>query len=334
VEGLEATLGSLSFLEHLRADELARVARRFELRELAAGDRLEHGAEVEAQRLVVVVSGRLALAVTAPGRELSAVLVAGDRHGEVALLTGSARATRLLAQRRSTVALLDRAGLDAILADFPSVAQPLAIELSSELRFSNDVSRQLLEIWAEGLSPAQQLQALQGRRAAIQRRGARVTRLSVRSLFRRTIVDRGAEPPFWAMLGFLLSLLGARLVVALILKYGLEKRLFALVPGSDPNPMHVHHFNYGLVLIAAAGLGALFPLGRRALRALGLLLGLGAGLVFDEFALFWNLNPEYAQALSLYSAAIALVALVNLTYFRSFWRAVAGRVWLRAGGGR
>jgi hypothetical protein len=265
-----------------------------------------------------------------PGRELNATLVAGDRHGEVGLLTGQARSARLIARRASVVALFDRAALDEILAEFPSVAQPLAIELSRELRASNDVARQLLEIWAEGLSPEQHAQAIAGRKLAMQRRGARVTRLSVRSLFRKTIVDRGAEPPFWAMVGFLLSLLGARLVVALILKYGLEKRLFALVPGTDPNPMHVHHFNYGLLLIAAAGVAALFPFGRRALRVLGLVLGLGAGLVFDEFALFWNLNPEYAQALSLYSAAIALVVLVNLTYFRLFWRAVVRRAWLIA----
>ena len=91
----------------------------------------------------------------------------------------------------------------------------------------------------------------------------------------------------------------------LILKYNLESRLFALVPGTDPNPMHVHHFNYGLLLIGASGLAALRPFGRRALRGLAFVFGLGAGLVFDEFALFWNLNPEYAQELSVIAAGIA-----------------------------
>jgi hypothetical protein len=148
------------------------------------------------------------------------------------------------------------------------------------------------------------------------------------------VVDRGAEPPFWATLGFLLSLSGARGEVALILKYHLEHQLFALVPGRDPNPMHVHHFNYGLVLIGAAGLAALFPLGRRALRLLAFCFGLGLGLVFDEFALFWNLNPEYAQPLSLYSAALALGVLVNLTWFRGFWLALGRQLWLRTGAGR
>jgi hypothetical protein len=35
------------------------------------------------------------------------------------------------------------------------------------------------------------------------------------------------------------------------------------------------------------------------------------------------LNPEYAQSLSLITAAIAAVVLVQLTYFRKFWVAIA-----------
>jgi len=96
--------------------------------------------------------------------------------------------------------------------------------------------------------------------------------------------------------------------------------------------VHVHHFNYGLVLVAIAGLAALRPLGRRALRGLAFLFGAGAGLVFDEFALLWRLDPEYAQDLSLIAAAIAAAVLFQLVYFRAFWVAVARRGWLAARG--
>ncbi len=330
---LESVLGSVSFFEHLRPDELARIARRFELRSLAAGEQLVVDATPEAQRLAVVVSGDVALEVEAKGRTLRSLLEPGDRYGEVGLLAKLARRSTFTARGPAELALLDATGLEAIIAEFPAVAPPLAEELASEVSFANDLVRQLLELWAEGLSPDQRAAALSERRAALEKRGARVARTSVTALFRRAVVERGAEPPFWATVGFLVSLAGARGVVALILKYGLEKRLFALVPGDDPNPMHVHHFNYGLVLIAAAGLAALFPLGRRALRVLAFAFGAGAGLVFDEFALFWNLNPEYAQALSLYSAAIALVVLINLTWFRGFWGALLRRTWHRPGGG-
>ncbi len=72
----------------------------------------------------------------------------------------------------------------------------------------------------------------------------------------------------------------------------------------------------------------MFPFGRRMLRGLALLFGLGAGLVFDEFALFWNLNPEYAQELSVIAAGLAIAVLIQLTYFRRFWTAIVRRAWL------
>ena len=330
---LESVLGALSCFEPLRPDELARIARRFVPCTLAAGESFVIEASLVAQRMVVVVEGRAGLQVDAHGRVLRSALGSGDRYGDLALLADLGRRATFVAETPTQLALLDRAGLDAVIAEFPVVALPLSRELANEVSFANDVVRQLCELWAEGLSPDQQASAIEGRRAALERRGARVKRSSVAALFRRLIVERGGEPPFWAMAGFLLALGGARLVVALILKYGLEKRLFALVAGADPNPVHVHHFNYGLVLIGAAGLAALFPFGRRALRALAFGFGLGAGLVFDEFALFWNLNPEYAQSLSLYSAGIVLVALANLTWFRGFWLGLVRQAWLRARSG-
>jgi hypothetical protein len=56
--------------------------------------------------------------------------------------------------------------------------------------------------------------------------------------------------------------------------------------------------------------------------------------VFDEFALFWNLNPEYAQTASLVAAAAAAAILIQLVWFRRFWGAVMRRAWLSARGAR
>ena len=98
--------------------------------------------------------------------------------------------------------------------------------------------------------------------------------------------------------------------------------------------MHVHHFNYGMILVGLSGLAALFPFGRRALRLLAFTFGVGLGLIFDEFALIWNLNPEYAQSLSLIAAAIAATVLVQVTYFRTFWMALARRGWFALRSGR
>ena len=328
MEALESVLSGVPFLEGLRPDELARVARELALGTLAAGERRSFAPTAEEARLVIVVRGHVHLEVDSAAGVRRSDLVAGDCHGEIALLTGHARPVRLTATTAATLATLDRAGLAALLAAVPVIALPLAEELALELRAEDDVVRQLLELHAEGLPPAELEAAIASCRRVIARRGARVTRLSPRALFQRLVVARGAEPPFWMLLGFLTALGGARLVVHLILKYGLEKRLFALVPGTDPNPMHVHHFNYGLILIGSAGVAALVPLGRRALRVLAVAFGAGAGLVFDEFGLIYNLNPEYAQRSSLISAAIVAALLVQLTWFGRFWAALGRRAWL------
>jgi CRP-like cAMP-binding protein len=329
---LEVVLANLAIFEHLRLNEVGRIARRFEVTQLAAGDR--QGAEVVEPRLVVVIRGEVDVEVHEPGGTLRARMAIGDRFGTFSLLTGEAQPFTVVARRPATVATIGRAGFAAVLEAFPAVALPLARELATEVGVRDDFLRQLLELYAANL-PAHELRAAVAERHAMQhKRGAHVARGSARSLFHRLVVQKGAEPPFWMLVGFLAALGGARLVVHLILKFHLESRLFALVPGTDPNPMHVHHFNYGLILIAAAGLAGLRPLGRRALRGLALVFGLGAGLVFDEFALFWNLDPEYGQDLSMIAAGVAAASLLQLIYFRAFWRALARRAWLGVRGAR
>jgi CRP-like cAMP-binding protein len=334
VLALESILASLSIFARLRPDEIGRIARRFETHALARGETKSFAATMADTRLVVVVTGRVALAVSTRAGTLRSVLEPGDRYGDVPLLTEHVLPMTFTAETACEIATIDRAGFDALMAEFAAIALPLSTELASELAARNDLLRQLLELDAERLPAEQMTAALDERRASIARRGARVTRQSRRALFRRLVVQEGAEPPFWMLFGFLVALGGARLVVALILKYGLEKHLFALVQGADPNPMHVHHFNYGLLLIGAAGLAALFPFGRRALRILAFTFGAGCGLVFDEFALFWNLNPEYAQGLSLIASAIFACALLQMLLFRRYWAALARRMWFAARGAR
>jgi CRP-like cAMP-binding protein len=333
---LEDVLGQLTMFERLRVEEIARLAPHFGVETLVAGTTRTFQASPEDARMIVSVRGRVRIEVDSPAGPLGSELEPGDRHGDVALLSGRLQNVRVTPiGGDAAIATLDRQGLDAILDLVPAVALPLAGELSTELRSRQDVVSQLLELHAEGLPEDELRAAVAERRRSISRRGARVVRIRPRRLFRRLVTEKGAEPPFWMLLGFIVSLGLARLTVFFILHFHLEQQLFALVRSpNDPNPMHVHHFNYGLVLIGLSGLAALFPVGRRALRVMSLAFGVGCGLVFDEFALFWNLNPEYAQTASLVAAAGAAAVLVQLTYFRRFWGAIARRAWLSMKGAR
>jgi CRP-like cAMP-binding protein len=330
VEALEAALAAVSIFAHLRPDEIGRIARHCERVPLARG--ASHRLGPDSARVVIVVSGTVDLSVESLVGEVRSRMHAGDRFGDAALLTNGWRAAELRAHQPAQLALLDRSALATVLAEFPAVALPLAAELASELRQRNDQVREVLELGAAGLPPDQLAASIRHYRRTLALRGAAVRRVSGGALFHRLVVDQGREPPFWALLGFLGALGIARLVVFVILRYHLEQHFFALISGPDPNPMHIHHFNYGLVLLGLSGLGALFPIGRRSLRLLSLLFGIGCGLVFDEFALFWNLNPDYSQGSSLISAAIVGIVLVQLTYFRRFWVAWVGRAAARLRG--
>jgi CRP-like cAMP-binding protein len=324
-ERLEQTLAGLSIFEPLRIGEVGRLAQKFEAHTLSPG--ATRTFDATAPRMVVVVSGTLDLDVDLGHDVARARLSPGDSWGVVQILSGRTRSATARAHGDEDVVLatIDEPGVKEILAEYPVVALPLAIELASYLSSKNDERRRVLELHAEMMSGDALKEAVADEKEAVVRRAVKVSRTGPRALFNALVVRKGAEPPFWMLLGFLSSLAGARLVVALILKYGLEKRLFALVQGTDPNPMHVHHFNYGLILASTAGVSAMFPLGRRALRVLAAIFGIGIGLIFDEFALIWNLNPEYAQSLSLITAALVAIAFVQVIWFRNFWGAVARR---------
>jgi CRP-like cAMP-binding protein len=326
VQALEAALGAVSIFAQLRADEVGRIARRFELISMESGAAREFLADPTQARLIVVVSGVVDAIIDDPAGEVHVRMRPGDRYGDAMLLTGSLWQVRLSANTDCEIAAVNRADFDQVLLEYPAVALPLAAEVASELRTRNDQVRRVAELRVAGHNTAQIENSIRRLRRILALRSASVRRPSTGGLFRRFVIDQGAEPPFWMLIGFVAGLAGARLAVHLILKYRLEKQLFALVAGHDKNPVHIHHFNYGLILVGVAGLLALSPYGRRSLRVLSSLFGLGCGLVFDEFALFWNLNPDYTQGLSLISAAIAFIALVQLAYFRRFWVALAGRV--------
>ena len=55
---------------------------------------------------------------------------------------------------------------------------------------------------------------------------------------------------------------------------------------------HVHHYAYGIFILALSGYLALIHNGPRAGYLISLLYGLGLGLAFDEFGLWLNLRDD------------------------------------------
>src|SRR5437879_6022059 len=112
---LESVLAALSIFEHLRPDEIGRIAMWFERMELAPGASFA----CDAAKLVVVVRGVVDVEVAQSDSQLRARLTAGDRFGLDALVTGYVHPFTAIAREPSTIALLDTTGFERVLADFP-----------------------------------------------------------------------------------------------------------------------------------------------------------------------------------------------------------------------
>ena len=126
-KSFETVLAALSIFERLRVDEIGRIARRFKLVELEKAGTIGFAKSVDAARIVVVVTGTIDLFVTTSAGVLESTLEAGDRFGEMPLLSGVPQEMKVVAEDGAVLALLDRAELDAILEEFPVVALSLAV---------------------------------------------------------------------------------------------------------------------------------------------------------------------------------------------------------------
>ena len=124
----------------------------------------------------------------------------------------------------------------------------------------------------------------------------------------------------------------AGVVAALAVTLG-GARLFSLVLPRvhwEPFPgMHIHHYVYGIFILAAAGYLALLFRGDRARSWIALLYGVGLGLTFDEFGMW--INPPFVRGvrwnttgltITLIACAVAGIIPVLLRRKRGIGRSV------------
>jgi hypothetical protein len=97
---------------------------------------------------------------------------------------------------------------------------------------------------------------------------------------------------------FLLAVVGARLF-----SFVLPRVHWEPAPG-----LHIHHYVYGIFILALAGYFALLFKGPRATGWIALLYGLGLGLTFDEFGMWFN--PPFVRGVRWNMNGIAVVSIV------------------------
>jgi hypothetical protein len=138
-------------------------------------------------------------------------------------------------------------------------------------------------------------------------RGSAVIR-TVTATYRHLIADREREVTFWVLGTFLPTFLFARALVHL------APQIFVSVGGT-----HIHHFTWGILLLAMSGYLALtLPTGGWRPR-IAALYGIGLALSFDEFGMWLRLQDNHWVRQSYDAVLVILVLLVNAVYFGDFW---------------
>jgi hypothetical protein len=120
-----------------------------------------------------------------------------------------------------------------------------------------------------------------------------LTRLGI--LVRSTIPDRPRQRMFIASVSFLLTFIGVRVLVRLIVHENDEGPFqWVVVHGR-----HIHHLVWGILILLLVGYGWLMDLGRLHTplsiffsRLMSVSYGVGAALTLDEFAIWLDLDPD------------------------------------------
>lgn len=147
--------------------------------------------------------------------------------------------------------------------------------------------------------------------------------------------QRPTKLPFLIAWSYLLSFLFIRMLVTLVgsadseiartVKEGSTVINFHLGRNIILFGYHIHHFYFGILLIAIAGWLAITNSSRLTKEKLAVIYGIGLGLLMDEIGLLLTWG-NYASSLSYLLGVLLLGILLNILYFPSFWHKVRSKV--------
>jgi hypothetical protein len=123
-----------------------------------------------------------------------------------------------------------------------------------------------------------------------------------------------SEIPFIIFLSFILTFICTRLYLFLSSHDVMELPGAVIFSGT-----HIHHFSFGILLLAVVGYLAILDIRPALHRRLAIIYGIGLGLTFDEFGMWLKLTDNYYSRITYDAIIIVSLILLNLAYFPGFW---------------
>ena len=124
---------------------------------------------------------------------------------------------------------------------------------------------------------------------------------------------------FVVLVSFLLTFITVRTYVLLDV-FGIVEDPYLYIKG-----YHVHHLNYGIVIMAIAGFLALIYQNTKNRLKIGVLYGIGMGLTFDEIGMWFKLENDYWTRMSYDAIIIIAMIFASIVYIPSFWYGIIHR---------
>lgn len=150
----------------------------------------------------------------------------------------------------------------------------------------------------------------------------------LKNLLNNVIFSRRKEIPFIIFFSFLITF-GATRIVVYSIHNNLVPDLLFFVKTVYIRGYHIHHFNFGIVLLVIAGFFSLVDAARNHVRKTAILYGIGLALITDEFGFLVTLNANASAYWSRqsYDAVITIgFLLLNIAYFGRFWKVMGNKI--------
>lgn len=140
------------------------------------------------------------------------------------------------------------------------------------------------------------------------------------------ILNRRREIPFIIFFTFFVTFVITR-VIAYSIHLEIVPDFLFFIKTIYINGYHIHHFNFGIILLAMAGYLSLTDVVRTHVRKIAIIYGIGLSLIADEFGLLVTLQKDAYWYRGSYDAIIVTtVILLNIVYFGRFWKVMGGTV--------